>query len=135
MLRKNIRQRREYLFNLSKERETKDHFTKLQKVQEATVNGTQVPTELYKEKEKLQKELKSHDANTISTPLPTQSPAPRSTTSTPTPSTPTRSSSSPPRATPPTASSSSPRNSPSSCPTPRGSTGAGTCWRTWWSWR
>jgi U3 small nucleolar ribonucleoprotein protein IMP4 len=131
MLRKNIRQRREYLFNLSKERETKDHFTKLQKVREATVNGTQVPTELYKEKEKLQKELKSHDANTISTSLSIQSPAPKSTMSTLIQSTPILNSSSPLRETPPTVSYSSPRNFPSFSPMRKGSTEEGTCLRIW----
>lgn len=44
MLRKNIRQRREYLFNLSKERESKDHYEKLQKVRDATLKGSKVPT-------------------------------------------------------------------------------------------
>lgn len=65
MLRKNIRQRREYLFGLAQERESKEKASKLQTIQKANQTSTQVPTELYKEKEQLQEDLKRHDHNTI----------------------------------------------------------------------
>ena len=65
MLRKNIRQRREYLYTLSKEREQTEKSDKLMKVHEAKVSGKQVPTELLKEKQKLEKDLQKVDANTI----------------------------------------------------------------------
>ena len=50
MLRKNIRQRREYLFGLAHERESKEKARKLQTILNANQNGSNVPTELYKEK-------------------------------------------------------------------------------------
>lgn len=68
MLRKNIRQRREYLFGLAQERESKEKAAKLQTVLRANETNSKVPTELLREKEKLEEELKKHDANTISTP-------------------------------------------------------------------
>ena len=54
MLRKNIRQRREYLFGLSKEREAQEKSGKLQIIRDASLNNSKIPTELYREKEQLQ---------------------------------------------------------------------------------
>ena len=53
MLRKNIRQRREYLFGLSKEREQQEKSSKLQTVRDALQSNSHIPTELFKEKEQL----------------------------------------------------------------------------------
>ena len=50
MLRKNIRQRREYLYTLEKEKEEKEKYLKKSKIIEAEQNKTRIPTELYKEK-------------------------------------------------------------------------------------
>lgn len=44
MLRKNIRQRREYLYTLEREKEEKDKMEKKQKILSAEKNGTQLPT-------------------------------------------------------------------------------------------
>lgn len=69
MLRKNIRQRREYLFGLAQERESKEKAGKLQTILRANETGSKVPTELLKEKDKLEEDLKKHDANTLGTSL------------------------------------------------------------------
>ena len=54
MLRKNIRQRREYLFGLSKERESKEKSQKLQIIRDASSSKSHIPTELLKEKKQLE---------------------------------------------------------------------------------
>jgi hypothetical protein len=44
MIRKNIRQRREYLYTLEREKEEKDKMIKKQKILSAEKTGTKLPT-------------------------------------------------------------------------------------------
>jgi len=52
---------------LSKEKEEKDKYIKKSKIIEAQQNKTTLPTELYREKEALQKKIQYNDINNIST--------------------------------------------------------------------
>lgn len=65
MLRKNIRQRREYLYTLEREAELKDKSEKKRKILESQQNNSKLPTELFKEKEALQQSLQADDMNTL----------------------------------------------------------------------
>jgi hypothetical protein len=118
MLRKNIRQRREYLFGLAQEREAQDKSHKLQTILQAQQSNSHLPTELFKEKEQLEEQLKKHDSNTIGNSLLTQLLVPASMMSTLTQSTRIPSFCSPHLGTPPIGFFSSPRNLASSYPTP-----------------
>lgn len=65
MLRKTIRQRREYLYTLEKEHHQIEQMNKKQTILHAQSTQSKIPTELFREKEQLQKELQSQDANTL----------------------------------------------------------------------
>ncbi len=65
MIRKNIRLRKEYIYNKSKEIKEKDHQEKLLKVRKAVENETRLPTEMKKDKQKLIHDLELADDKTI----------------------------------------------------------------------
>jgi U3 small nucleolar ribonucleoprotein protein IMP4 len=65
MLRKNIRLRKEYLYNKNKELKEKEHQEKLIKIKRAIESDKKVPNELRKEKGKLEKDLELADDKTI----------------------------------------------------------------------
>ncbi len=65
MLRKNIRQRKEYLFNKSKELKEREHQDKMIKIKKALEAEKRVPNELRKEKQKLEHDLDLADDKTI----------------------------------------------------------------------
>ncbi|KAL4461071.1 hypothetical protein ABPG74_016543 [Tetrahymena malaccensis] len=66
MLRKNIRMRREYLFNMEQEKKAKQKYEQKIQVKNAIAMNKSIPTELYKESENLKKEIQTNDINTIS---------------------------------------------------------------------
>lgn len=55
MLRKSIRQRREYLYTVEREQQEKQKMQKKTKILESQNNNSKLPTELYREKDALQK--------------------------------------------------------------------------------
>jgi len=65
MLRKNIRLRKEYLYNKSKELKDREHQDKLVKIKKAIEKEKRLPTELKKEKDKLAHDLELADDKTI----------------------------------------------------------------------
>ena len=65
MIRKNIRLRKEYMFNKSKELKERGHQEKLLKVRKAIDNDRRLPTELHKDKQKLMHDLELADDKTI----------------------------------------------------------------------
>jgi U3 small nucleolar ribonucleoprotein protein IMP4 len=65
MLRKNIRQRKEYLFNKNKELKEREHQEKLLKIKKAIEKDKKMPNELRKERGKLEKDLELADDKTI----------------------------------------------------------------------
>ena len=65
MLRKNIRLRKEYLYQKSKEIKEKEQTDKLRKMRNAIENDKRIPTEFKKDKDKLLHDLELADDNTI----------------------------------------------------------------------
>ncbi len=65
MLRKNIRLRKEYLFNKNKELKEREHQEKLIKIKRAIENDKKIPNELRKNKDKLTHDLELADDKTI----------------------------------------------------------------------
>ena len=65
MLRKNIRLRKEYLYNKNKELKERDQQEKLIKIKRAIEAEKRVPNELRKEKRKLEHDLELADDKTI----------------------------------------------------------------------
>lgn len=65
MLRKNIRLRKEYLYNKNKELKERDQQEKLIKIKRAIEAEKRVPNELRKEKGKLEHDLELADDKTI----------------------------------------------------------------------
>ena len=65
MLRKNIRLRKEYLYNKTKELKEREHQDKLVKIKRAIESEKKVPNELRKEKGKLEHDLELADDKTI----------------------------------------------------------------------
>jgi U3 small nucleolar ribonucleoprotein protein IMP4 len=65
MLRKNIRLRKEYLYNKSRELKDREKQEKLIKIKRAIENDKKMPNELRKEKEQLTKEVELADDKTI----------------------------------------------------------------------
>lgn len=65
MLRKNIRLRKEYLYNKNKELKEREHQDKLIKIKKAIESDKSMPTELRKNKDKLTHDLELADDKTI----------------------------------------------------------------------
>lgn len=65
MLRKNIRLRKEYLYNKSKEIKEREQQDKLLKIKKAIEKDKAIPNELRKEKNKLAHDLELADDKTI----------------------------------------------------------------------
>jgi len=65
MIRRNIRLRKEYLFNKNKELKEKEHSDKLLKIKKAIDNEKRLPTELKKDKNALMHDLELADDKTI----------------------------------------------------------------------
>ena len=65
MLRKTIRQRKEYLFNKNKELKEREHQDKLLKIKKAIENEKRMPTELRKNRDQLNHDLELADDKTI----------------------------------------------------------------------
>ncbi len=65
MLRKTIRQRKEYLFNKNKELKEREHQDKLLKIKKAIENDKRMPTELRKNRDQLNHDLELADDKTI----------------------------------------------------------------------
>lgn len=65
MIRKNIRLRKEYLYNKSKEIKEREQSERLHKIRNAIDNDKRIPTEYKGEKEKLLHDLELADDNTI----------------------------------------------------------------------
>jgi U3 small nucleolar ribonucleoprotein protein IMP4 len=65
MIKKNIRLRKEYLYNKSKELHDKQQTDKKQKVKAALDNDKAFPTEFRREKDNLLKQTSLDDDNTI----------------------------------------------------------------------
>lgn len=64
MLRKNIRLRKEYLYQKAQEHEDRSKAEKKRKIKEAFENSTRIPNELRLEEEQLRKEIELEDENT-----------------------------------------------------------------------
>jgi U3 small nucleolar ribonucleoprotein protein IMP4 len=67
MLRKNIRLRKEYLYNKNRELKDREHQEKLLKIKRAVENDKATPTEFRKEKGKLEHDLELADEKTVRT--------------------------------------------------------------------
>lgn len=65
MIRRNIRLRKEYLFNKNKELKDKEHQDKLLKIKKAVENDRRLPTEIKKNKDELMHDLELADDKTI----------------------------------------------------------------------
>lgn len=64
MLRKNIRLRKEYLYQKAQEHEDRSKAEKKKKIKQAFENSTRIPNELRLESEQLRKEIELEDENT-----------------------------------------------------------------------
>jgi len=64
MLRKNIRLRREYLHNKEQEKKDKERYVVKLRMKNALAKGSRIPTELYKQEDKLKHEMEMEDINT-----------------------------------------------------------------------
>lgn len=65
MIRRNIRLRKEYLFNKSKEMKERSHSEGLLKIKRAIENDKKLPTEFKKNKNEMLKDLELADDKTI----------------------------------------------------------------------
>lgn len=65
MIRRNIRLRKEYLYNKSKEAKEREHSEKLLKIKRAVDNDRDIPTEFKKNKDEMMKDLELADDKTI----------------------------------------------------------------------
>ncbi len=65
MIRRNIRQRKEYLYTKSKELKERSHSEGLLKIKRAIANEKAMPTEFKKNKQEMMKDLELADDKTI----------------------------------------------------------------------
>jgi len=65
MIRRNIRLRKEYLFNKSKEAKNRSHSENLLKIKKAVEEDRDIPTEFKKNKGQMMKDLELADDKTI----------------------------------------------------------------------
>lgn len=65
MLRKTIRKRKEYLYSKEQERKNQGKNEKKKLLKKAYDTNTKIPTEIYREEEKLQESLAFEDTNTL----------------------------------------------------------------------
>jgi U3 small nucleolar ribonucleoprotein protein IMP4 len=77
MIRKNIRLRKEYLYNKEQEKKNQEDYVKKMKIRDAMASticiesligkgDKKTPTELYREEDRLKKSIEAEDVNTAS---------------------------------------------------------------------